>query len=109
MRKSEALAFDKRTRVAHLAILVVLQLVMAAELVFLIIDKQWLHVFLVVGVMATMLSPTLLKRRLLAQIPSEIQILAILFVFATIFLGEVRDYYERFWWWDLLLHATAGL
>lgn len=40
MRKSEALAFDKRTRVAHLAILVVLQLVMAAELVFLIIDQQ---------------------------------------------------------------------
>lgn len=82
---------------------------MAAELVFLIIDQQWLHVFLVVGVMATMLSPTLLKRRLLVQLPSEIQILAILFVFATIFLGEVRDYYERFWWWDLLLHATAGL
>ncbi len=109
MRKSEALAFDDRTRVAHLAILVVLQLVMAAELVFLIIDQQWLHVFLVVGVMATVLAPTLLKCRLLVQIPSEIQILAILFVFATIFLGEVRDYYERFWWWDLLLHATAGL
>jgi uncharacterized membrane protein YjdF len=21
----------------------------------------------------------------------------------------VRDYYERIWWWDLALHATAGL
>ena len=100
---------EKRTRIAHLAILCVLQLVMAGELVFLLLDQQWLHVFLVVGVMATMLSPILLKRRLLVQIPAEIQILAILFVFATLFLGEVRDYYERFWWWDLLLHATAGL
>lgn len=108
-RKVETRPPAERARLVHLAILAVLQLVMVAELVFLVLDQQWLHVFLVVGIMAAMLSPTLLKRRLLVEIPSEIQILAILFVFAALFLGEVRDYYERFWWWDLLLHATAGL
>jgi uncharacterized membrane protein YjdF len=55
------------------------------------------------------LAPELLRRKLAVQIPSEIQILATLFVFATLFLGEVRDYYERIWWWDLALHTTAGL
>lgn len=100
---------DDRARIVHLAVLAFLQLIMAVELVFLVIERQWLHVFLVVAVMATMLAPGVLKRRLLVQIPSEVQVLAILFAFATLFLGEVRDYYERFWWWDLLLHTTAGL
>jgi hypothetical protein len=37
------------------------------------------------------------------------QILAITFVFASLFLGEVRSYYELIWWWDVSLHATSGL
>ncbi len=108
-RKAEVSAPEERARLVHLVVLTILQLVMAAELVFLILGQQWIHVFLVVGIMATMLSSVFLRPRLLVNIPSEIQILAILFVFATLFLGEVRDYYERFWWWDLVLHATAGL
>ncbi|MDE8652871.1 hypothetical protein PYV00_14280 [Novosphingobium sp. H3SJ31-1] len=100
---------EKRARIVHLVILAVLQSAMAVELVFLISEQQWVHVFLVTGIMLTMALPVVLKARFSVQIPSEIQILAILFGFATLFLGEVRDYYERFWWWDLVLHATAGL
>lgn len=82
---------------------------MGGELVLLVLDHQWIHVFLVAGIMTIMLAPILLRRRLVARIPPEVQILAIIFIFATLFLGEVRDYYELFWWWDLALHATAGL
>ena len=98
-----------RARRAHLAILVPLQLVMIVELVFLIAGQQWLHLFLVAGIMAATLAPVVFRHRLPIEVPSEIQILVVLFVFATLFLGEVRDYYERFWWWDLALHGTAGL
>lgn len=96
-------------RRAHLLVLVALQSLMAVELVLLTIRGQWMHVFLVVAVMGGILAPELVRRKLSVQIPSEIQILATLFVFATLFLGEVRDYYERIWWWDLALHTTAGL
>jgi hypothetical protein len=96
-------------RRAHLGVLAVLQTVMAGELGLLIYRQQWLHAFLVAGIMAATLLPVALGKRLPVRIPSELQILAILFIFATLFLGEVRDYYERFWWWDLALHGTAGL
>ncbi len=68
-----------------------------------------MHVFLVVGIMVVMLLPVFLRPHLPVQIPYEVQIVAIAFVFATLFFGEIRGYYERFWWWDLALHGTAGL
>ena len=94
-------------RRAHLLILAILQLVMAAQLLVLLVREDWLQAFLVVGIMALTLAPVVFK--LPVEIPSEIQIVAILFVFATLFLGEVRDYYQRFWWWDAALHTTSGL
>lgn len=100
---------EERTRFVHRTVLTVLQLVLAVELLFLIVDRQWLHVFLVLAILAITIMPAILKTRVLARIPSEVQLVVILFVFATLFLGEVRDYYLRFWWWDLALHTTAGL
>jgi H+/Cl- antiporter ClcA len=94
---------------AHLLVLVALQSLMTVELILLTMSGEWMHVFLVIAVMAGILAPELVRRKLSVQIPSEIQIVATLFVFATLFLGEVRDYYERIWWWDLALHTTAGL
>lgn len=96
-------------RRAHLAVLFVMQAVLAAELILLVVSGRWMHVFLVTCVMTGTLAPELLKRRLRVEIPSEVQIIAALFVFAALFLGEVRDYYERIWWWDEALHGTAGL
>lgn len=102
-------ASEQRIRFVYLVVLTILQIAMSVELVLLIIDRQWLHVFLVIAILTTTLLPVLLRPPLLVRIPSEIQILAILFVFATLFLGEVRDYYGRLWWWDLALHTKAGL
>ncbi len=80
---------------------------MAIQLVLLLIEQEWPQAFFVAGIMALTLAPVVL--RMPVEIPSEIQIVAVLFVFATLFLGEVRDYYERFWWWDAVLHTTSGL
>ena len=82
---------------------------MAVEAVILALDVEWMHVFLVLAVMLAIVAPEALRRTLDVSIPSEIQLLASLFIFASVFLGEVRDFYERIWWWDVLLHGTAGL
>jgi hypothetical protein len=94
-------------RRAHLIILAVLQLIMAVQLVLLLVRQDWMDAFLVAAVMAVTLAPAVFRHPV--DIPSEIQIVAVLFIFATLFLGEVRDYYQRFWWWDVTLHTTSGL
>ena len=90
-------------------LLVVLQTIMLGELLILVRAGQWVNVLQVATIMALTLAPVVLGPRLPVRIPSEFQILAILFVFASLFLGEVQSYYDRIWWWDVSLHATSGL
>ena len=94
-------------RRAHLIVLAVLQFVMALQLVLLLARQDWPQAFFVFGIMALTLVPALL--RMPVEIPSEVQLVAVLFVFATLFLGEVQNYYQRYWWWDAILHTTSGL
>ena len=90
-------------------ILVVLQLVMGSELALLLYNAQWQNAFLVLAIMGLTLAPLLLGHQLQVNIPAEFQILAVLFVFAALFLGNIRSYYESVWWWDIALHTSSGL
>ena len=94
-------------RRAHLIILAVLQFVMAIQLVLLLLRQDWPSAAFVAAIMVLTLAPVVF--RMPVNVPSEIQIVAVLFVFASLFLGEVLYYYERFWWWDAALHTLSGL
>lgn len=98
-----------RARRIHFAVLAVLQSVMAMELVLVLWRGEWLTVVLVLAIMTVTLAPAVLRDRLPVRIPAEFQILAVVFVFAALFLGEVRSWYERIWWWDIGMHASSGL
>lgn len=68
-----------------------------------------MNVALTATVLTMTALPALMERQYNVQIPPEFELLAILFVFASLFLGEVRGYYLRFWWWDAVLHVGSGL
>lgn len=93
----------------HLGIVIVLQLIMAMELILVVREGQWMNVFLVIAIMAITISPAAVGRRFRVVIPPEFQLLAVLFVFAALFLGEIQSYYARIWWWDIALHTSSGL
>jgi hypothetical protein len=52
--------------------------------------------------------PMRLSSRFNVKIPPEFEALAILFICMALFLGEVLDFYNRYWWWDIVLHAESG-
>lgn len=52
--------------------------------------------------------PSILEHRLSVQLPDTLEILVILFLFASTFLGEVRNCYEHFPLWDTVLHTVSG-
>lgn len=105
---SEGYTTDLPARI-HRGILIALQVIMAVELLLVFRERQWMNAFLVMAIMAIMFSPAVIGRRFRVHIPPEFQVLAVLFVFAALFLGEIHSYYVRFWWWDIALHTSSGL
>lgn len=92
----------------HRRITWILQCILLLGLAGAVWEQQWLNVLTISGIITITLVPLLLARRFHVRIPAEFQMLAIAFVFASLFLGEVHDYYGRFWWWDIALHTTSG-
>lgn len=98
---------DKAQRI-HRWIFGILQATMVIGTALAIYERQWLNAFVILSIICVMFLPSVLGRRFKLQIPAEFEILALLFVFASLFLGEVRGYYARHWWWDVALHTTSG-
>ena len=97
-----------RIRITHQRITLTLQLILLAEAIFAVLGQRWFTAFLTVMIMAITFFPLLFKRSLHIQITPELQLAAIGFIFASLFLGEIRNFYARFWRWDIFLHTISG-
>jgi len=53
--------------------------------------------------------PSIIKRQFHIHYPSEFEILIVLFIYASMYLGEIHSFYYRFWWWDIMLHTLSGV
>lgn len=87
------------------AIWIVLVLAIALAL----IEARWSLAFISAATLALSLAPILVQRRLGIRMPVHFLAGTVVFVFATIFLGEAFDFYNRYWWWDVVLHAGSAL
>jgi uncharacterized membrane protein YjdF len=93
----------------HRLLIGFLMVVLSIELALTLYRGLWMNGFLIVGIILVTLIPFIIGRQYHIHIPSEFQILAVIFIFASLFLGEIYRYYDRFWWWDMALHASSGL
>jgi hypothetical protein len=53
--------------------------------------------------------PAIIERTFRIILPVEVDFALTTFIFLHFILGEVENYYNRFWWFDLPLHATSGI
>jgi len=98
---------DPAARVHRWVVLIIVA-VMAIDLVPVLIRQQWLSAALILTIAGLLLGSTLARGKLTVRVPYEFQLMTLVFVFAALFLGEVRSYYIRFWWWDIALHTASG-
>lgn len=96
-------------KITHQRITLFLQAVLLLEVIVAIWAGRWFTAFFTALIIIVTFLPVLIERRFRIHIPPELQLLAIGFVFGSLFLGEVRDYYARFWWWDIMLHTSSGV
>jgi uncharacterized membrane protein YjdF len=97
-----------RQLLIHRRLTFVLQAILVVEVVVAAWNQQWLAAVVTFGIIIVTLFPFFLGKFFRVFIPPEFVLLAIAFVFASLFLGEIRGYYTRFWWWDIALHSGSG-
>src|SRR5690554_5363940 len=73
--------------------------------------RQWKNLSLCLLASLCLLLPfviTYIANMKKVLLPPSFQMVAILFIFSTQYLGEIKKFYHNFWWWDLLLHSIFG-
>lgn len=93
----------------ELAIATVLQLAILFVVVTAFFDRLWLIAFSGLVVFMLTFAPAVIERQLRVRLPIELTLFTCVFLFASFALGEVGHFYDRIWWWDILLHATSAV
>lgn len=93
----------------YVALTLLIQAWLVVGLIIFVIKGDWENAFLTLAVIGLIIVPTFVLRKYRVYIPPEFQLIAAAFVFLSFFLGSARDYYYKFWWWDMVLHTTSGL
>jgi len=70
---------------------------------------RWSLAFVSFATLTLALVPPMLAARWSLTLPLPFLLFTTLFCFASIFLGEAFDFYERLWWWDLALHGSSAV
>lgn len=84
-------------------------LVLLAATVLAVANGRWETAFVSVAALVLTFLPVLFVSRFQIHLPARFVAAISIFVFATMFLGEVFDFYERIWWWDIALHGSSAI
>jgi hypothetical protein len=82
-------------------------IVIAAIYALVISNYIILFTSVIVGVILVM--PYFFKWKYNLAIPMEVELVILIFIYATLFLGEALSFYHHFWWWDLVLHVGSAI
>lgn len=65
--------------------------------------------FVGIGTLLLSLVPVWLGEKIGVTLPTAFVSAIAAFLCATLLLGEVGDFYERYWWWDVVLHGGSAV
>lgn len=94
---------------ATLFIYYLMRVAVAVGAVLFLLNEDWASGFATILVLILMLVPSLLRGYHKMYLPFELDFGIVFFVFTTIFLGHIADFYNRIPQWDKFLHFQSGI
>ncbi len=82
---------------------------LTAEIVIALATRTYTTAFIALATLGMTMLPAVFASRLHIKLPITFLSAAVIFIFATLYLGEVGDFYERYWWWDDVLHFGSAM
>ena len=93
---------------AVFTVYMVLRLIVLATLVSSILRGEYESAFICLLVLALFMLPFFIQQNFGIKLPSTLEIIILLFIFAAEILGELKCYFITFSHWDSMLHTTTG-
>jgi len=97
-----------RENKATFIVYMVLRILVVAALIWSTFRGEYEHVFVCVLSLILFLAPAIIEKKLKIDLPGTLEIIILLFIFAAEILGEIRNYYMIFPYWDSILHTLNG-
>lgn len=100
----------KREKVGkrYVALYIILRLLVTAVMVLEIFRKNYYNVFTCALTLVLFMIPTIVDRRFNIKLPTALESVILLFIFAAEILGEIQGFYVVFKHWDTMLHTING-
>ena len=102
------LRFAIRRQPVVFAVYLVLRLIVLASLVSAILRQEYESAFVCVLVLFLFMLPFFIQKNFGICLPSTLEIIILLFIFAAEILGELQSYFIQYPYWDTMLHTTNG-
>lgn len=104
----KALQMEISEHKSSFIVYVVLRALVILCMVLQLFNQNYENVFLCALVLALFLVPSFLQVELKIELPTVLEIIILLFIFAAEILGEIQEYYIKFPNWDTILHTMNG-
>lgn len=98
-----------RLPATSILVLTAIRLFLGVEALAGAITGNGLAIFVSGSALALTFLPQLVASRVRLSLPNSFLAAIAAFVLATIYLGEMHDFYNRLWWWDMVLHGTSAM
>lgn len=99
---------EMRQHKVKAGVYIIIRLILVSLLIFGIANGQWENVMTCVLTLALLMLPLFIDRKLSVALPSVLETVVVLFVFAANVMGELGAFYEKIPVWDSVLHAVNG-
>ena len=103
-----AIGMGIREHKSSFAVYVVLRVLVIAVAVLEFFNGDYEAVFLCILTLLLLLAPAFVQVRFRIELPSALEVIVLVFVFAAEILGEISSFYEIFPFWDTVLHTMNG-
>ena len=89
-------------------IYIILRAIVLASLVMSLVRRDYESTFFCLLTLLLFLLPSFAEVSFRIDLPTTLEIIILLFIFAAEILGELQAYYVRFAYWDTMLHTVNG-
>ena len=104
----KALKMEREEHRSSFIVYVTLRLLVIAVMILQIFNRNFENVFLCVLTLLLLIVPSFLQVNLKIELPTGLEIILLIFIFAAEILGEIQEYYIKFPMWDTILHTLNG-